>query len=93
MTPAPRLTGRPWRRLKARVLAITTICHICGHEGSDTLDHVVPVTRGGSNDVTNLRPAHHTLPCETCGKMCNREKTDKAWAPIVRDSGSIRRPR
>ena len=87
----PRLTGRPWRRRKAQVLANSTICHICGHDQADTADHLVPIERGGSNDMSNLKPAHH-LPCPTCGRMCNREKSNKAYAPIVRDSGSLRRP-
>lgn len=34
------------------------VCHLCGEPGADTLDHVVPLSRGGSNGVGNLRPAH-----------------------------------
>ena len=88
-----RLTGRPWRRLRARILADSDICHICGHAGSDAVDHVIAIERGGTNDPDNLRPAHHTEPCATCGEKCNRRKSDREWAPIVRDSGSLRRPR
>lgn len=33
-------------------------CWLCGHLGADTLDHVVPVSKGGTNDPDNLRPAH-----------------------------------
>lgn len=91
--PAPRkrITGRLWQRVTARVLAGSTICHICGHDGADSADHVEAWARGGSDELTNLKPAHFK-PCATCGRMCNREKGNKEWAPIVRDSGSIRRP-
>ena len=92
MDAPKRLTGRPWRRLKARVLAGSTVCHICGHDDADTADHVIPIARGGNNHPSNLKPAHHA-PCPTCERMCNREKNGKEFAPIIRDSGSIRRPR
>lgn len=87
-----RLTGRAWRRLRATILADSTICHICGHDGADAVDHVIPIDLGGTNHPSNLKPAHHTQPCETCGNKCNRVKTNKVHAPIVRDSGSILRP-
>lgn len=86
-----RLSSRPWERLKRRVLADTDICHICGHHGADTADHVVPIARGGTNAITNLKPAHHNA-CATCGNQCNRIKNGKEYAPIVRDSGTLRRP-
>lgn len=92
MTSTPRMSGRPWRRLRSRILAGSTICHICGHDGSDAVDHVIPLERGGTNRLENLRPAHHTNPCPECGQRCNMTKGDREWAPIVRDSGSIRRP-
>lgn len=87
-----RMKGIAWERRRAAIFADSRICHICGHDGSDAIDHVVPLDRGGTNHITNLKPAHHTLPCETCGKKCNRLKSNKEFAPIVRDSGSLRRP-
>lgn len=74
--------GRPWRRVRAEVLAESTVCHICGHPGSQDVDHVIPrwlvVELGGDpNDKTNLRPAHGTAGCPTCGRRCNREKGAK----------------
>lgn len=50
--------GSAYRTARARVLAESTVCWICGRPGSDTVDHVVPVARGGSHDAANLRPAH-----------------------------------
>ena len=31
-------------------------CYLCG-EIADTIDHVIPISRGGTNDIENLRPA------------------------------------
>lgn len=38
------------------------ICHVCGNPGSDEVDHVLPVTEGGTSDRSNLRPIHSS-PC------------------------------
>lgn len=40
-------------------------CHICGQPGADTKDHVIPLAAGGTNDPTNIRPAH---------RSCNSKK-------------------
>lgn len=36
------------------------ICWICGRPGADTRDHVRPISKGGTNDPSNLRPAHRS---------------------------------
>lgn len=33
-------------------------CAYCGKSGADSFDHVVPLGRGGTNDISNLLPAH-----------------------------------
>lgn len=38
------------------------ICHICGQAGADTADHVTPIAKGGTDDMSNLAAAHH-VPC------------------------------
>lgn len=53
-------------------------CHICQepvdlelprtHRFGLTVDHVIPVNKGGTDDMTNLRPAHW---------ICNVRKSDK----------------
>jgi len=43
------------------------LCAYCGRENAVVVDHVIPVSRGGTNDRTNLAPA--------CWP-CNSEKSD-----------------
>ena len=86
-----RKNTRAVRARNRRILAACDVCHICGHPGSDAVDHVKALARGGRDDESNLRPAHHTAPCPTCGRKCNREKSDKPFAPIVRRSGALSR--
>jgi 5-methylcytosine-specific restriction endonuclease McrA len=65
-------------------------CHICGKPidytlpyldpGEFVVDHLVPFKRGGPDTLANKAAAH---------RGCNRAKSDKAYAPIVRRSGSL----
>lgn len=64
---APRPAGLPlWggryaQRHTAECLAFWgTQCHLCPDPApADTADHVTPRSKGGSDDLANLRPAHH----------------------------------
>lgn len=64
---------------KKKIYATQTVCGICGkpvdfslkwpHPLSKTIDHIIPVDRGGHpSDLSNLQLAHFT---------CNRQKSDK----------------
>lgn len=65
----PKRTGRPWQRVKARVIKRDHgICHLCGQPGADSADHITPVAHGGAlYDPANLRAVHHNT-----GQRCNR---------------------
>ncbi|MEU2313138.1 HNH endonuclease [Streptomyces albidoflavus] len=78
MASNPR-TGRPYRRLVADLRRRGDPCWLCGHSippGLDarhplsfTLDHVVPLSRGGSLlDPANARSAH---------RRCNSAKGNR----------------
>ena len=45
------------------------VCHLCGADAADAIDHIVPVSWGGSDDPSNLAPAHTS---------CNTAKSDAA---------------
>ena len=58
-------------QLAARWAYYADRCWMCGEPATQT-DHLIPLSRGGSNWPANLRPA--------CGP-CNREKWDQK--PVV----------
>lgn len=47
--------GRPWRRVRAQVLAASPYCVVCGGSAT-TVDHIVPRSEGGLDEITNCRP-------------------------------------
>jgi len=66
--------GAHWARIRRIVLA-NPVCGICGHWGADSVDHIVPLSKGGHpTDLANLQPAHSRYPCADCGKRCNLAK-------------------
>lgn len=68
-------------RARKKIYATQTICAICGnpvdfelkapHPFSPTVDHIIPVARGGHpSDIRNLQLAH---------RICNEKKSDKLF--------------
>lgn len=51
-------------------------CHLCGSPGADTVDHIVPRSRGGTHELDNLRPAH--LACNSA----RQDKTLDEWFAV-----------
>lgn len=80
-TPEPRRrsNSRAARRENQRILSASDICHICGKPGADAVDHVIPLARGGADDSSNKKPAHHDVP-----PHCNRRKSDKLPSEVDR---------
>ncbi len=77
--------GRPYRRLQAQVFAEETHCWRCyawvdqtlppNHDWARSLDHVIPLNRGGDPLArANARLAH---------RWCNTSKGDKLHTPAV----------
>lgn len=74
-----RTNATTYRRNRERLLVPGARCWICGRpidltitdpydDGYGTADHVVPAAKGGSDALSNLRPAHFG---------CNRKRQDK----------------
>lgn len=53
------------------VIRLTGPCVYCGADDRDSWDHVIPLSRGGANAVSNLVP---------CCRDCNRRKADQPLA-------------
>ena len=67
---------RQRRELKIRLLSVHPYCHYCGQRVSanrGTLDHVIPRSRGGADDPSNL-----VLSCRSCN-FCKRNRTLAEW--------------
>lgn len=79
--------GRRWRRARAACLSISRVCWLCGHNGSNDVDHEPSLKKLEALgldpcDPRFLRPAHGVLSrCPTCGRACNQEKGDRDARP------------
>ncbi|WP_242890236.1 hypothetical protein [Actinomadura litoris] len=79
--------GRRWRKVRAAVLAESTLCWLCGHEGSGSVDHDPPLLELRAHgldpeDRRYLRPAHGALSrCPTCNRACNEAKGAREHVP------------
>ncbi|MBB4783785.1 HNH endonuclease [Streptomyces rapamycinicus] len=90
MASNPR-NGRPYRRLVAEVKAQSMPCWICGHDidptldarntWSFTLDHAVPLSRGGSLlDPSNARSAHRRCNSARGNRLTVRQpRASRRW--------------
>ena len=80
-------------KARQKILKTQTVCGICGkpvdfsykypHPLSPTVDHIIPVSKGGHpSDINNLQLAHRT---------CNRQKSDKLMDKsfLVADSDKL----
>ena len=76
--------------LRKRVMAMSDVCHICGkpidyslpsnHPLSFHMDHIIPVSRGGSvYDIDNLAPSH---------RICNMRKSNKIPSDNMKTIGN-----
>ena len=92
MAGNPR-NGRPYRRFVDWLRAQRLPCWLCGHDigyGLDakhpmsfTLDHLVPLSRGGQLlDKANARPAH---------RRCNSSRGNRTTAPKAAPQRASRR--
>ena len=87
-------SGRPWRRARARVLAASDICYLCGHPGSGAVDHVISrkLRPDLALDPANLRPVHGSLSrCPWCKRACNEVKGDRPGLPTRQQPRQSRR--
>lgn len=75
---------------RARLKATRANCYLCGDALDYNLkwpdpmcfvaDHVIPLIKGGADNITNKRAAHSS---------CNSKKRARLIAPIVRRSRSL----
>lgn len=81
-----------YARNRNRILYSQSICGICGLPVDKslkypdpmcaTVDHIIPVDKGGTNELSNLQLAHH---------YCNRQKSDKLYGIDVQTNQTERK--
>nr|WP_255511149.1 HNH endonuclease signature motif containing protein [Micromonospora sp. WP24] len=69
LSSAQRGYNQEYQRNRALVLADGPVCSLCRRRTATTADHILPLSRGGTNDLANLRPA--------CGP-CNYGRGNRA---------------
>jgi 5-methylcytosine-specific restriction endonuclease McrA len=83
-TDRGELTSYAYRQIRARILAASDVCIVCGHGAADTTDHIHPVSKGGARlDPDNLAPIHGVTGCPVCLRKCNSEKGSRPLAEVV----------
>ncbi|MFF1685942.1 HNH endonuclease [Streptomyces sp. NPDC058254] len=83
MAGRSELVSYDYRKLRARILAESDVCILCGHAGADAVDHIHPVAKGGAKlDPDNLAPIHGVAGCPTCLRKCNSEKGARSLAEV-----------
>lgn len=64
-------------------------CWLCHQLGADTIDHIIPVIDGGTDDLDNLRPAHGRKSA-TCTGNFSRKRAPLHNLPIkIQQDGLI----
>lgn len=63
-----------YKALKDKFDKLGNKCVMCGSEENITIDHIIPITKGGTNDIDNLQPL--------C-KSCNSSKRDKTMEEFI----------
>ena len=72
-TPRKRLSGEKLQKLRAQVFNYYgDACWLCGGDGADTIDHIIPVIDGGTDDMDNLRPAHGRKSASCVGNFSRK---------------------
>ncbi len=76
-------TSRAYDRNRRLILDAHLPCALCGLPGADTVDHIVPVSLGGTHELGNLRPAHRK--CNSSRGNGQRRMVDRM--PLANVSG------
>jgi 5-methylcytosine-specific restriction endonuclease McrA len=71
-------------RKRKQVLAeYGNVCWLCGQPvpGLPSADHVIPRSRGGSDDIENLRPAHLACNVKRGNRLPKRRRAADITGP------------
>ena len=87
-----RTRGATLQKLRKRVFDFYgDECWLCHQEGADTIDHILPVSLGGGDELDNLRPAHGRKSKNCVGNFSRKRPTAQQRKQNIRanESGLI----
>ena len=70
-----RTSDTTYRTNRAIILDGNPGCALCGRPGADTADHIIPYDAGGTDELDNLRPAHHSCNSRAGARYLNQKRT------------------
>src|SRR5262245_26814566 len=89
-TPTARGFGYEYQAKRRRILARDGyVCHLCGQHRADSVDHLVPRSRGGTNEDSNLAAAHLSCNSARGARIIASPKSLNPW--LVRRAIPLRR--
>ena len=86
----PRTRGVTLQRLRKKVFDYYgDECWLCHRSGADTIDHIIPVADGGTDDLDNLRPAHGRKSSTCAGNFSRKRAPMRHQVARIHDDGLI----
>lgn len=64
-------------------------CWLCHQGGADTIDHIIPVVDGGTDDLDNLRPAHGRKSASCVGNFSRKRSPIHPSSMRINEAGLI----
>lgn len=87
-----RTRGATLQKLRKRVFDFYgDECWLCHQGGADTIDHILPISMGGGDELDNLRPAHGRKSRNCVGNFSRKRPTAEQRNQIRRidESGFV----
>lgn len=87
-----RTRGATLQKLRKRVFDFYgDECWLCHQGGADTIDHILPISMGGGDELDNLRPAHGRKSRNCVGNFSRKRPTAQQRNQIRRidESGLV----
>jgi 5-methylcytosine-specific restriction endonuclease McrA len=87
-----RTRGATLQKLRKRVFDFYgDECWLCHQGGADTIDHILPLSLGGGDELDNLRPAHGRKSKNCVGNFSRKRPTPQQGKQNIRanESGLI----
>lgn len=70
-----RVVFKPWQ-VRFILRRDRGVCYVCGGEGADQADHVIPIAEGGANHTDNGKAIH----AEPCHANKSRAESERGYA-------------